>query len=77
MKRLIEFITDVMEEYTDGIENNLAVFGECMGEIAEYIVGGVKYLLTGLLVVIGYLFLAVTMPVWYLPYKHFKRKQKA
>lgn len=65
MKRIIEFITDVMRRYSESVESLL-----------EDIVKYGKWLITGLFVVIGYLLLAVTMPVWYLPYKYFNKKWK-
>ncbi len=77
MKRATEFITDVMGRYLDSVESCLEDIGECVGKIAEGIVKYGKHLLTGLFVIILYLFLAVAMPVWYLPYKCFKRKKRA
>lgn len=70
MTRVIEFITNVMGRYSDSMESCL----EDIGEITESIVDFIKYLLVGLFVFIGYILLAATMPVWYLPYKYFKRK---
>lgn len=32
------------------------------------------YLLAGLVIILAWLLLAVTMPAWYLPYKYFTRK---
>ena len=47
---------------------------EAAGEIAENLRYYGGYLLAGLAVALAWLLLAVTMPAWYLPYKHFTRK---
>lgn len=58
-----ELLTDIMREYADAVE------GACvfMGEVAENIIAGV-------IVFLAWVVMAITIPVWYLPYKYFTGK---
>lgn len=69
-----ELVAEIMKRYADTVESWLMAVGEFAEEAVEVIVYYGRYLLAGLAVALAWLLLAVTMPVWYLPYKHFTRK---
>lgn len=73
-----ELIADIMKRYTDTVEGLCMELGEFVAEATAEVTKCVRYyggyILAGLAVVLAWLLLAVTMPVWYLPYKHFTRK---
>ncbi len=69
-----EFIAGIMKRYADAVESWIMAVGEFAEVIAQGILYYGSYLLAGLAVALAWLLLAVTMPVWYLPYKYFTRK---
>lgn len=69
-----EFIAGIMKRYADAVESWIMAVGEFTEVIAQGILYYGSYLLAGLAVALAWLLLAVTMPVWYLPYKYFTRK---
>lgn len=73
-----ELIAGIMKRYADTAEGLCMELGECAAAATEIVTECVRYygsyFLAGLAVVLAWLLLAVTMPVWYLPYKHFTRK---
>lgn len=77
-QRAKELIAGITKRYTDTVESFCITVGgyvaEAAGEIAENLRYYGGYLLAGLAVALAWLLLAVTMPAWYLPYKHFTRK---
>lgn len=78
MKRAKALVLEIMERYAAAAEGACTVVGEYVAEATaeatEYIKYYGGYLLAGLAVALAWLLLAVTMPAWYLPYKHFTRK---
>lgn len=71
-----EFIAGIMKRYADAVESWIMAVGEFTEVIAQGILYYGSYLLAGLAVALAWLLLAVTMPVWYLPYKYFTRKDQ-
>lgn len=73
-----ELIAEIMKRYADTVESLCIVVGEYATEATAKAAECVRhyggYLLAGLAIVLAWLLLAVTMPVWYMPYKHFTRK---
>lgn len=69
-----EFIADIMKRYADTVESWIMAVGEFAEVVAQGVLYYGSYILAGLAVVLAWLLLAVTMPVWYLPYKYFTRK---
>ena len=73
-----ELIAGIMKRYADTVEGLCMEVGECVaettGEVTECVRYYGGYFLAGLAVALAWLLLAVTMPVWYLPYKLFTRK---
>lgn len=63
----VEALTGIMERYANAVERSLMAVGWFVEGVARVIAYYGRYLLAGLL-------LAVTMPVWYLPYKYFTGK---
>lgn len=74
MRKAKEFITGIMERYANAVERSLMAAGWFAEEVARVIAYYGRYLLAGLAVALAWLLLAVTMPVWYLPYKYFTGK---
>ena len=73
-QKVKEFIAGIMKRYVDTVEHLCVEVGEATAEVTECVMHYGGYILAGLEVVLAWLLLAVTMPVWYLPYKHFTRK---
>lgn len=69
-----KLITGIMEQYTNAVEGCVMAVGWFAGEVARLIWYYGRYLLAGLVIMLAWLSLAVTMPVWYLPYKYFTGK---
>lgn len=70
-----EFIAGIMKRYADAVESWIMEVGEFAEVVAQGVLYYGSYFLAGLAVVLAWLLLAVTMPVWYLPYKYFTRKR--
>lgn len=70
----VEALTGIMERYANAVERSLMAVGWFVEGVARVIAYYGRYLLAGLAVVLAWLLLAVTMPVWYLPYKYFTGK---
>lgn len=73
MKRVKKFVMEIMERYVDVVESICIWVGKYSKVVGECTVKYGKYLLTRAAVVLVYLFLIVTMPIWYLPYKYFRK----
>lgn len=69
-----KFIAEIMKRYADAVDSWIIAVGEFAEVVAQGILYYGSYLLARLAVALAWLLLAVTMPVWYLPYKHFTRK---
>ena len=73
-----ELIAGIMKRYADTVEGLCMELGEFVAEATAEVTECVRYyggyLLAWLAVALAWLLLAVTMPAWYLPYKHFTRK---
>lgn len=76
MSRVKELVIEIMRRYADTVEGTCIGLGEYLEKVGEYTVKCGKYLLAGVAVLLIYLVLAVTMPVWYLPYKFFAREEE-
>lgn len=74
MRKAKEFITGIMERYANAVERSLMAVEWFVEGVARVIAYYGRYLLAGLAVALAWLLLAVTMPVWYLPYKYFTGK---
>lgn len=74
MRKAKEFITGIMERYANAVERSLIAVGWFVEGVTRVIAYYGRYLLAGLAVALAWLLLAVTMPVWYLPYKYFTGK---
>ena len=74
MKRVKELVVEIMERYSAAVEGACAEIGECAENVIVSVKYYGKYLWGGLVVAFAWLLLAVTMPVWYLPYKYFCKK---
>lgn len=72
MEHAKTFILRVMKFYFDIAE---IILIDVVGSFTEGIMYCVKFLLRGMAVVIICLLMAVTMPVWYLPYKYFIKEK--
>ena len=66
MNEVKELLIAIMERYSRAVE-------ELLGEIGEYVSYYSILLLAGILVALAWFLLALTMPVWYLPYKYFSK----
>lgn len=71
-----KYILEVMQRYIDAVEGACAEIGEFAEDVCADITRCGRFLLTGSLVFLIWLLLAVTMPVWYLPYKYFTGRRK-
>lgn len=71
MKHVKMFIEAAMKLYVDSVEG----FFMDACNLSQDMMYCAKILLGGLAAVIIYLLVAVTMPVWYLPYKYFSMKK--
>lgn len=69
-----KLITGIMKRYTNAVEGAVTAVAWFAGEVARLIWYYGGYLLAGLVIILAWLLLAVTMPAWYLPYKYFTRK---
>lgn len=73
-----KLIAEIMKRYADTVESICITVGEYVTEATTEVAECVRhyggYLLAWLAVALAWLLLAVTMPVWYLPYKYFTRK---
>ena len=74
MKHIKSFAIDVMRRYSEFIENCCIYVGEYVEEALKCVVKYGKYIFVGLMIIFGYIFLALTIPIWYLPYKYFIKK---
>ena len=66
-----ELIAGIMKRYADTVEGLCMELGEFVAEATAEVTECVRYYGGYLL---AWLLLAVTMPAWYLPYKHFTGK---
>lgn len=78
MNKVRELVMDIMGRYAKAAESACRAVKEFTEELPKEIVESAKYygmwLLVGLLVALAWIILAVTMPIWYMPYKYFIRK---
>lgn len=71
MKKLM---VEVMGRYAEVIDNTCIAMGEHVEAACRAIVKYGKYVLALLVVVLVWILMAATIPIWYLPYKYFAGK---